>query len=189
VTVSVLLVVLSFIVGPAAYKALVKPSFYVVPGAGESLIQALGKAEATHLANSSEIKRDRSHRETTPGLLSPLPLPARADLPLWEWALVGVMTAMAGFVAIVVAIAVTARVIWWIRDGFWAERSSDHGLRPEYEHRIEDPIAIDTIDIDILAPAEGLSYEELVGPGSEGSDLRDCTGAGQNGRLSRTEDM
>jgi hypothetical protein len=189
VTVSVLLAVLSFIVGPVAYKALVKPSFYVVPGAGESLIQAFGRAQAAHLPASPEIKRDRSHGETTPGLLSPLPLSARTDLPLWKWALIGVMTALAGFVAIAVAIGVTARVIRWIRDGFWGERSSDQGLHPEYEHCIEDPVVTDTIDIDILAPAEGLCYEELVGPGSQGFDLRDGTGAGQNGRLSRSEDM
>jgi len=174
VTVSVLLAVLSFIVGPAAYKALVKPSFYVVPGAGESI---------------PEIKRDQSHGGTTPGLLSPLPLSARADLPFWKWTLIGVMTAVAGFVAIAVAIGVTARVIWRVRDGFSGERSSDQGLHREYEHCIEDPVATDTIDIDILAPAEGLCYEDSVGSGSEGFDLGDGTGAGQNGRLSRSEDM
>jgi len=174
-------------VGPAAYKALVKPFFYVVPGAGESLIQAFGRAQAPRLAASPEIKRDRGHRETTPGLLSPLPLPAHADLPFWEWALAGVMTALAGFVAIAVAIGVTAGVTWWIRDGFPGERGSNQGSHPEDAHCIEDRIAETTIDIDMLAPAKGLCYEELVGLGSEEFDLRDWKGAGQNGRDSRSE--
>lgn len=187
VTVSVILTVLSFIVGPAVYKTLVKPSFYLVPGAGESLIRVFGRAQAARLADSPEIKRDRGHRETTPGLLSPLPLPARADLPFWEWALAGVMTALAGFVAIAVAIGVTTGVTWWIRDGFWDERGSNQGSHPEDERCVEDLITETTIDIDMLAPAKGLCYEELVGLGSEEFDLRDWNGGGKNGRDSRSE--
>jgi hypothetical protein len=174
VIIGVVFAVPSFILGPAYYKTLLRQSVYMDPGGGEELTEAFSKDEAGHITDSAKIASNRN-KKAMPSLVSPLPLSTQADLPLWKWIMVAMITSLAVFTAIAIAFLAATRVIWWIQNGFSSEQRLSQESFTEFD--LEDLILENTKDM--LDTTKGRSYEDVEPGKPEGfleSTTRDWTG-------------
>jgi hypothetical protein len=75
-----------------------------------------------------------------------------AELPVWKWGMIGIVSALGVFVSVVFLICAFAEVIWWIRAGFPKRQAS----RPAY---LSDDVAL--VEESDFQPWLGIDPEDL----------------------------